>query len=34
MNDWVYALMVYNGDIFAGGSFETAGGNVSCYWAR
>ena len=27
-------LTVYNGELIAGGSFTTAGGQVSAYWAR
>jgi len=34
MNNVVYALTVYNGELVAGGIFTTAGGEVSCYWAR
>jgi hypothetical protein len=34
MNAVVYALIGFDGDLIAGGTFNIAGGNVSAYWAR
>ena len=34
MNNWVFSLTVYNGDLIAGGSFTSAGGVAASYIAR